>query len=121
MVDNLDGDLAGLGSGEWSALGPVEAGPGVLVDLRREHPLELVLTLLLAGEVGAADEEALLIVISVTSPVAGNNVPTAKMSKFMRTRIHRNDIFYQCRTRAGRLVLGPLRVAGASWRIDTAR
>jgi hypothetical protein len=39
VVDDLDGDLAGVGFGERAADGLVERGPGVLVDVGLQRPL----------------------------------------------------------------------------------
>ena len=72
VIDDLYRDLPGRRLGEWSAGRAVEARPGVFVDFGTERPLELVVRLAAASEIGVANEEALAIVISVDEP--GGNV-----------------------------------------------
>src|SRR5664280_94040 len=51
----------------------MEGGPGILVDFRLERGLERTIGVVCAEEVRMADEEALLVVISVDEP-AGDTV-----------------------------------------------
>ena len=68
VVDDLDGDLAGLGRVEGAAGGGVQGRPGGFVDFGAEGALELVVGLAGAKEVGVADEEALAAVVGVEEP-----------------------------------------------------
>jgi hypothetical protein len=52
VVDDLYGNLAGLGRGKRTALRTVERGPGSLVNLSSEGLLELLVGLIRPGEVG---------------------------------------------------------------------
>jgi hypothetical protein len=68
VVDDLDGDLAGLRLREWSAYRPVEGAPRRFIDLGTEGTLELVVRFLSAGEVRVPDEEALAVVVGIDEP-----------------------------------------------------
>jgi hypothetical protein len=61
VVDDFHGDAAGAGFREGAAVVAVEGGPGVFVDLRLEGGFEGFVGVVLAEEVGVADEEALLV------------------------------------------------------------
>ena len=63
VVDDLDGDAAGLGFGEGPRGVATEGGPGFPVDLGLEGGLEGLVGIVGAEEVGVADEEALLVVV----------------------------------------------------------
>lgn len=73
MVDDLDGDAAGLGFFEGAGGVAVEGGPGFGVDIGFEGGFEGFVGVVLAEEVGVADEEALAVVVGVDEP-AGDAV-----------------------------------------------
>lgn len=68
MVDDLDGDLAGVGSVEGAALGGVQFCPGRFIHLCPERPLQLLVGPVAAREIGVAHEEALAVVVGVDEP-----------------------------------------------------
>ena len=73
VINDLDGDAAGGGLGEWAGGVAVQGRPGVEVDFGLERRLERLVGVVRAQEVGVADEEALLVVVGVDEP-AGDAV-----------------------------------------------
>ena len=70
MIDDFYGDATGSGLWKRAAGGAVEAGPNVLVDLRLEGGFEGFVGIVLAEEIGVADEKAFLVVIAVDEPAS---------------------------------------------------
>ena len=68
MIDDLYGDLAGLGLIKSLANGRVEHGPGRFVYFGAEGAFELVIGLVSAGEVGVANKETLAVIVCVDEP-----------------------------------------------------
>lgn len=68
MVDDFDGDSAGLGFGEWATLCAVNARPGRFVELGTQRALEFFVGFVRTNKVGVTDKEALAIVVGVDGP-----------------------------------------------------
>ena len=68
MVDDFDGDAAGLVFGEGSGGVAVERFPGFPVDFGFERRLEGFVRVVGAKEVGVSHEKALLVVVGVDEP-----------------------------------------------------
>ena len=68
MVDHLHGDLAGVGPVKRATSGRVQLRPGRLVHLGPERPLQLLIRLVPAREIGVAHEETLAVVVRVDEP-----------------------------------------------------
>jgi len=68
MIDDLDGNLAGIRAVEGAARGSVKLFPCFLVDLGLEGLTQPFIGLVRAGEIGVADKEALSVVIGVDKP-----------------------------------------------------
>ena len=68
MVDDFDGDTAGLGFGKGAGSVAVERFPGFPVDIGFERRLEGLVWIVGAKEVGVPHEEALLVVVGVDEP-----------------------------------------------------
>ena len=68
VVDDFDGDAAGFGFVERAGGVAVEGGPGFGVDFGFEGGFEGGAGIVLAEEVGVADEEALAVVVGVEKP-----------------------------------------------------
>ena len=83
VVDYLHGDLAGVGPVKGAALGGVQFRPSRFIHLGLERPLQLLIRLVAAREIGVADEEALTVVIGVDEPagdVGGGKVAGDRVS-----------------------------------------
>ena len=76
MVNDFDGNLAGLGLVEGAADGGIKGLPGRLIYIGPEGAFELFVGLIGTGEIGVADEEALAVAIGVNEP-AGDVVGAA--------------------------------------------
>ena len=76
VVDDFDGDLAGLGLVKGAADGGIKGLPGRFVNIGPEGAFELFVGLIGTGEIGVADEEALAVAIGVNEP-AGDVVGAA--------------------------------------------
>ena len=76
VVDDFDGNLAGLGLVEGAADGGIKGLPGRFVYVGPEGAFEFFIGVASPGEVGVADEEALAVVIGVSEP-AGDVVDAA--------------------------------------------
>src|ERR1017187_5999175 len=68
VVDDFDGNLAGLGLVKGAADGGIQGLPGRFVYVGPERPFEFFIGVAGPGEIGVADEEALAVVISVNEP-----------------------------------------------------
>lgn len=58
MVDDFDGDFAGLGFRKRAALGTVDAGPRRFVNLSAQRALEFLIGLVRTNEIGVAHRKA---------------------------------------------------------------
>ena len=76
VVDDFDGNLAGLGLVKGAADGGIKGLPGRFVYVGPEGAFEFFIGVASPGEVGVADEEALAVVIGVSEP-AGDVVDAA--------------------------------------------
>ena len=70
MVDDLYGDLTGLGciEGASDGAGAVKGFPGVGVNVGFQRILQLLVWVFGSGEIGVADEKALAVVVGVNEP-----------------------------------------------------
>ena len=68
VIDDFHGDAARLRLRERPRRVAVQRGPCVRVDLRLERGIERAVRIVLAKEVGVANEEALLVVVGVDEP-----------------------------------------------------
>ena len=68
VVDDFDGDTAGLGFGKGAGSVTVERFPGFPVDIGFERRLEGFVRVVGAKEIGVPQEEALLVVVGVDEP-----------------------------------------------------
>ncbi len=68
VVDDFDGDTAGLGFGKGAGSVTVERFPGFPVDIGFERRLEGFVWIVGAKEIGVPHEEALLVVVGVDEP-----------------------------------------------------
>lgn len=73
VVDGFDGDAAGGGLFKGAGGGTVEAVPGLFVDLGFEGGFEGFVGIVLAEEVGVADEKGFAVVVGIDHP-AGDAV-----------------------------------------------
>jgi hypothetical protein len=74
VVDDLDGDLAGLGLGERTRDRRVDGGPSLVADVGAQGAAELVVGVVGSREVGVADDEGLAVVVGVQEPGAWRTV-----------------------------------------------
>lgn len=86
VVDHLDGNLAGGRRVEGEAFGAVERGPGTLINLGAQRPLQPFIGLVRAGEIGMPDKEALPVVIRVDEP-PGNVKLQSQAPRFQKAVI----------------------------------
>ena len=91
MVDDFDGDLAGLGFGEWAALGAVDAGPSRFVNLGAQRALEVYVGFAGTDEVGVADEKAFAVVVGVDEPAS--DIVGGGVADFSGRRILNTEAF----------------------------
>ena len=68
VIDNFHSDASGLGFVEGTGGVAIQRGPGFFVDLGLECGLERTIGVVRAQEVGVADEETFLVIISVDEP-----------------------------------------------------
>ncbi len=68
MIDDFDGDAAGLRFVEGAGDGAVEGGPGVGVDFSLKGGFKRGIGVARAEEVGVTDEEGFLVVVGVDEP-----------------------------------------------------
>jgi hypothetical protein len=80
VIDNLHGDATGLGLRERTRRVAVQRGPRFLVDLGLERCLEGAVGIAGAEEIGAPDEETLLIIVRVDEPAAIPSGPSLRTS-----------------------------------------
>src|SRR5438132_4277149 len=94
MVDDFDGDAAGLGFGEGARGVTVERSPGLLVGLSFQSGLERVVWIICTEKIGVPDKETLFVVICVDEP-AGDTicVVAAHFSTIGVENIHTVDLY----------------------------
>jgi hypothetical protein len=73
VVDDFDGNSAGLGFGEGAGSVAVQRFPGLGVDFGLERRPESAVRVVLAEEIGVANEETLFVVVGVDEP-AGDSL-----------------------------------------------
>lgn len=68
MVDDLHSNLAGLWPVKRAAFRRVQFRPSGFIDFRLERPLQFLIRLIAAGEIGMTDKKGLTVIVRVNEP-----------------------------------------------------